>query len=118
MRRVSINFSEQERVPYTNPHLYSYKEASPPKVALSTATIERVKASGFGRAAAISRIEEQMGWPADISYQLYRLNSHLFDALDWENNSVETKEEFSDRVTGPLSDLQEYLEQLKQIIAE
>ncbi len=83
-------------------------------MALSTATVERVKNTKFGRMAALSRLEEQVGWPSDVPYQLYRLNSGLFDALDWENNRVESKEDFKALFREKVKPLIEYLRQLEQ----
>lgn len=94
-------------------------------MALSAATIERVKSTKFGRMAALSRVEEQVGWPSDVPYKLYWLNSGLCAALDWESNGVETKEDFRElfnqRVTPILTCLKEletYLAQLRNILDE
>ena len=90
-------------------------------MALSEETVERVKHTKFGRAAALSRLEEQVGWPNDVPYKLYKLNSGLFDALDWENNGVESREEFkelfNERVEPLLAQLralEEYLTLLQE----
>lgn len=81
-------------------------------MALSAATIERVKNTKFGRMAALSRLEEQVGWPSDVPYRLYQLNSGLFDALDWENNGVETKEDFRELFSEKVKPLKFYLSEL------
>jgi len=81
-------------------------------VALSAATVERVKNTKFGRAAALSRLEEQVGWPNDVPYKLYKLNSGLFDALDWENNGVESREEFKELFSEKVKPLKSYLTEL------
>jgi hypothetical protein len=87
-------------------------------LALSAATIERVKSTKFGSMAALSRLQEQVGWPSDVPYQLYRLNSGLFDALDWENNEVESKEDFKALFRERVNPLAEYLNRLQSLLNE
>lgn len=86
-------------------------------MALSTETVERVKRTKFGRAAALSRFEESGVWPEDVNYQLYRRCSELFDSLNWETNGVETTEEFATlfkhsaaKLSGCLTELTQRLE--------
>lgn len=93
-------------------------------MALSAATVERVKRTKFGRYAALSRLEEKVGSWNEVPFTLYRLNSNLFDALDFENNGVETKEDLSklfnervDPLLDCLAELQVYLTELKTTLA-